>query len=404
MKKYLSIIIAAALTLVLGACASPSSTSSSAESVYANVTETASSTSAADSNASESFTAGIIERKKFGSVYMDVSVDEFNAAGFALGDSVDIAFSNGYKLEDVGYFSGYYGRLNQPVLVAYHGDPKPIIAFASGDRLWDVAKCSEGDSVTITLHEKGKYLDVQNAMPLAYSDNRDDYSSDVAFANFREMKGGALVAERFYRGASPINNRHNRASITDGLVANAGVNFLLDLADTEENVAEYRSEDGFNSSYSAGLLDKGNAALLGLNASYIGEDYKQKLVEGLRKLTNAEGPYYIHCTEGKDRTGFVCLLLEGLAGASFDEVRDDYMTTYDNYYQISKESTPDRYRVVEEYMFEDMIITLTGAVAGEDHSNVDLQAGARAYLKEAGMSDSEIDALRAVLVGEGGAS
>ena len=47
-------------------------------------------------------------------------------------------------------------------------------------------------------------------------------------------------------------------------------------------------------------------------------------------MTGQEGPCYIHCTEGKDRTGFVCLLLEALCGANYGELRDDYMTTYAN--------------------------------------------------------------------------
>lgn len=37
-------------------------------------------------------------------------------------------------------------------------------------------------------------------------------------------------------------------------------------------------------------------------------------------MMNSQGPVYIHCTEGKERTGFVCVLLEALAGASYDEI------------------------------------------------------------------------------------
>ena len=44
--------------------------------------------------------------------------------------------------------------------------------------------------------------------------------------------------------------------------------------------------------------------------------------------------------EGKDRTGYVCALLEGLCGATYDEIVADYLITYDNYYQI----TPDSHR------------------------------------------------------------
>jgi protein tyrosine/serine phosphatase len=30
--------------------------------------------------------------------------------------------------------------------------------------------------------------------------------------------------------------------------------------------------------------------------------------------------YVVHCIEGKDRTGYVCALLEGLCGATYEEI------------------------------------------------------------------------------------
>ena len=53
-------------------------------------------------------------------------------------------------------------------------------------------------------------------------------------------------------------------------------------------------------------------------------------------MTEHSGPCLIHCVEGKDRTGFVCALMLALAGASAQEIIDDYMITYYNYYGITK--------------------------------------------------------------------
>lgn len=47
-----------------------------------------------------------------------------------------------------------------------------------------------------------------------------------------------------------------------------------------------------------------------------------------------DGPYLIHCKEGKDRTGILCTILESFAGASASEVIQDYMITYSNYYGV----------------------------------------------------------------------
>ena len=44
--------------------------------------------------------------------------------------------------------------------------------------------------------------------------------------------------------------------------------------------------------------------------------------------------------ESKDRTGYVCALLEGLCGASYEEMAADYLTTYANYYQVTSENAP----------------------------------------------------------------
>ena len=43
----------------------------------------------------------VIQDKKFGGVYIDITIDEFNDMGFEFGDGVDITFSNGYELKNI---------------------------------------------------------------------------------------------------------------------------------------------------------------------------------------------------------------------------------------------------------------------------------------------------------------
>ena len=45
--------------------------------------------------------AAILHELEFGGVYVDITIDDFNALGFAYGDSVTVSFSNGYELQDV---------------------------------------------------------------------------------------------------------------------------------------------------------------------------------------------------------------------------------------------------------------------------------------------------------------
>ena len=55
-----------------------------------------------------------------GDVCLDISKGELNDLGFTFGDSVDVEFSNGYKLEGIPYYDDYYTEVGGPLLVAYH--------------------------------------------------------------------------------------------------------------------------------------------------------------------------------------------------------------------------------------------------------------------------------------------
>ena len=117
-----------------------------------------------------------------------------------------------------------------------------------------------------------------------------------------------------------------------------------------------------------------------------------------QRLSRELDPYLIHCTEGKDRTGFVCAVLEALCGASYEEIVADYMITYENYYGITRESAPDSYNAIARLNIDGMLAFL----AGVDDSTADLRGlsyeePARNYLKTAGMSDEQINVLVARL-------
>ena len=131
-----------------------------------------------------------------------------------------------------------------------------------------------------------------------------------------------------------------------------------------------------------------------MNPSYSTREYQQKLCAGLAVMAHRDGPYLVHCVEGKDRTGFTCLVLEALAGSSYDEMLADYMETYANYFFITKESAPERYAAVQSVCFDSMIDFLTNGSDGVDYA-----AAARGYLSSGGMSDEDIDLLVEKLTG-----
>ena len=332
----------------------------------------------------------VIHDEEFGGIYIDLSIDEFNALGFDYGDEVSIYFSNGYKLENIPYYNGYYAKTGQPLLVGYPGYPYIEAAISDGDPLWTVADMAEGDTAEISLIQKGKYLHIQNARDIHYSNDRALYPSDDVFANFRSVNAGDISKNTLYRSASPCDNKCNRAKYVDRLMQKANIRFILDLADNKEQIQDYISGDDFDSPYYLSLYDEGDVIPIALNTNFASDEFRQKLAYGLREMTAHEGPYLVHCTEGKDRTGFVCMLLEALCGASYDELVDDYMITYENYYGITKESDPDKYEVIVSDVFLSRLQFITGDA---DPTKADLGKCAEAYLKSAGLTDSEISGI-----------
>ena len=339
---------------------------------------------------------GVVKDEEFGNVYIDLTIEEFNALGFAFGDSVDIAFDNGKSFQDVPYYSGYYVPVGELLACGYPGYPHVVIARNYGASTWEDFGMTENSKVTVTLNKKGKYIDVQELYALEYSDERKDFDSDIMFANFREVRGGRLKEGAFYRSASPCDNQHKRAAYANALAEEHGIRFVLNLSDNETKYTGYTQDPGFVSHYYDSLYQGGNVLLLAMNANYRSDQFAKTISDAFYTMTQHEGPCLIHCVEGKDRTGFVCALLLALAGAGPQEIIDDYMITYDNYYRITKASKPEKYEAILGNV-NDFLYCLCDAEKGTNLNTLDLKAGAESYLRRGGLSDEQIKAIESYI-------
>lgn len=389
----LAAMLAASLATGLMACSATSSNSGNS-----NQQTTSSQTQGAADQQATPLTCNISKHPKFDAAMLELTADDFAQAGLEFGDSCDVSFSNGYTLTDIPYYNGYYVNCGDPVICAYPSEDYVVIANNNAE-FWTPAKLDDSCTTTITLNTKGKYLDTYKALSQSYTNDRADYSSDEQFANFRALSGGKLKENFLYRGASPIDNSRNRASYASKLIERAGVKTVIDLADTAQEVSEYMAADDFNSPYFEKLYKKGKVATLSMSSDHDSAGYKQGMAKALRHLLKNGGPAYIHCTEGKDRTGYICLLIEALAGASYDEMLDDYMLTYANYYGITKEQEPERYAAVEGLYFRDFMTHLSGMEdADEDKLRaIDYSEYAKSYLESCGLSDKEIAQLEELI-------
>lgn len=327
---------------------------------------------------------------EFGGVYVTITIDDFNKLGFEYGDSLDVSFSNGYKLDDIPYYNGYYSKTGEPLVVAYPGYEYIKVCINNGDDLFIVAKLDEEDTATIKINEKNKYLDIQNARDIHYYDEREKYDSDIMFANFRSIMVTGLKNNILYRSASPCDNQHKRAPYVDNLMRDNNISFILNLSDNEDKIKGYISKSDFSSSYFLSLYNEQKVIPIALNMNYQSEDFKKKIVDGLKELIQHDGPYLIHCTEGKDRTGFVCMVLEALVGASYEDIREDYMITYYNYYRIDK--TSSKYDIIVFNLLDPMIESMVNDEV--DYKTVSLSSYAESFLLSGGMTTSELNTLK----------
>ena len=356
----------------------------------------------------------IEHEEEFGGIYIHEQIDAFNKLGFKYGDSVKIEFSNGKTLEDIPYYNGYYTKNGEILLVAYPGYPYIKVCINNGDDLWDQidlhkellqneltnslwTNLSLTDDVTCTvkLNEKGKYTEIQEARDIHYSDDVNDYpqaGDNYVFANFRCLSGGDLVQGRIFRSASPCDNQHNRAIYANNLMEQNGVNYIIDLADDDTKINRYISDPLFQSSRFKTLYEEGNVLPLALNMNFESDYFKEKVVVAMKAIATHEGPYLIHCTEGKDRTGFMCILLEMLGAATYTEIVDDYMTTYLNYYSFNGQFDQIKFDTIVNNVLNPMIASIlnnpNSSIEGADYNYY-----AKKYLSDNGMTDAEITAL-----------
>ena len=227
-----------------------------------------------------------------------------------------------------------------------------------------------GVGFTVSLLLKGGYRDQYEIRHLVKSESRDDYASDEVFANFRPVVDGVL-----YRGANPILADDARAPYVMALVKASGVRAVVNLAQTDEELA--------GNPY--GELPY---VAVGMSADVQSEEFVPSLRKAFEFIVSNDGPYFVHCNEGKDRAGIVCALLEGLLGFTPEQIVEDYMVSYVNYYGI--ETDTEKYALLSQ-----QIGTIMETILGAPMNADTLQARVEAYLTN--VVGVPADALRARL-------
>ncbi len=331
----------------------------------------------------------ILEIEKYGHASTDILIEDFEKLGFKYGDMVTVVFDNGFVVE-APYLDGYYVENGNPLVRAYPGHTNIAVCINYG-KLFKVADLKVGDGLTIMMTKADGYKTQYEIRKLERTNERNDYASDAIFANFRNLAVGEIAADLIYRSANPISNELRRAAYADKLMGEAGVITVVNLADSKEEVDQYLKAEDFNSPNYKKLYDEDKVIYLDMNIAYKSDDFKQGIAEGMKFIAANEGPYLFHCTEGKDRAGFFAAILGSLMGATKEEIVEDYMISYDNFYGVKKGSP--KYEIITG----DVISMLEYVAGTEDLSVENMKRGAEAYLMSVGMTAEEIAAVRAKL-------
>ena len=238
-----------------------------------------------------------------------------------------------------------------------------------------------------TKREQGKTSQKQNFyrnLAKRRSNNRAAYPrlSDLEFANFRAVNTSGMGKGKLYRSSSPVNPWGNRNLIADNAARTAGIKTFVNLSDTEKKLKGYK---GFKYSY----YSSQRILLFNLNWKYQSEEFRRKLAKGISLMAHSQPPFLVHCDMGKDRAGFVCAILECLMDASAEEVTDDYLASFTNYFGIQPHS--------KDYDFvanNEILAFLALAFSVKNINGINLAAVAERYLLRIGVPAKDIATLR----------
>lgn len=346
-------------------------------------------------------TTTIYEIAKHGNLILYMYGSDLFDKGFEHGDVVEIAI--GDKKWEVPLCTSYSDVDNgEAVLRATEATDGVVLAINMGDFAttagiakktaieedpgyrWDYLMESPVE-ITITMKEEGGYREEWLIRQLVRTNERADYShlTDEAFANFRVIETTGMGKGVLYRSSSPINPLLGRNTYADKAAEKAGIMTIVNLADPSNTY-----EGAENTYYSTC-----NVTYVNLGMDFLSESTLSGIADGMRFIINNDGPYLIHCNEGKDRAGFVSALLECLMGATLDEVIDDYMLTYYNYYGVEKGT--EKYDAV---LKNNLIKSLNATFKVDDIYKANLAGEAEAFLiEDAGLTADEVNALKAKL-------
>ena len=341
--------------------------------------------------------AEVAEITSYGDLVLDITPEDLFAESYLITDVVALEV-DGARFVMPLVTAQIEGMPGYPALIASQaGVVKACIPYGRLVEAGGLAGVvAPGDAVAISMVRRGGFAETYPSNQLVRTYERGDYDSDEAYANFRVVEATGLGKGALVRSSTPIDNTVARAWYAATLDTEAGVRCVLNMSNDEDDVPGLvRSTRPASADYGQ-LFNEGLVCAIAMDIHLGSETFCEGLIEELRFMAEHEGPYLLHCIEGKDRTGFSCMLLEALMGASYEEIAADYLQTFVNFYHVEPGSR--QYDVLQgEYVDRFLLKMMTGVGSRERLRTIDLQAKATSYLLGLGLTNGEVEAIRANL-------
>ena len=348
------------------------------------------------SGARDFITFAVTKINKHGNVILDTTFDEMNQKGIEIGDIITVKAGNGvydipvgtsYTDVDSGEMFCRFDTEDQEVgLVINMGSFAAETGIARKQKIeedpgysWEILI----PEIQLSLKEKQGYLSEYNTRNLTRTNVREDYPdlTDEEFANFRAVSVTGIRENYFYRSSSPINPALGRDTYAMAAMENAGISSVLNIADSVEAMKNFEA-------YKDSYYSRCSVINTEMSYDFASKVFGEKVKESAVFILDHDGPFLIHCKEGKDRTGILCAILECFAGASFEEIEQDYMLTFRYFYGVTPEQ--ETYEII---LKDNLVKALCGMFDIGQLDGADLQAESREYLRGVGLTDEQLEQL-----------
>jgi len=288
-----------------------------------------------------SITGEVIGLSSYNQPKLDVDASEVLSEDVPLGTLFRIETPT-ETFENAVLIIGYKGMFMFDLFVNVESDGKISVGCVG-----KLVEAEKGSSITLTktgVSERYKETPCYNK---GQSDSREDYPSDAVFANFYEVTGGTIASGILYRSYSPYYDQATqpRSYYVNKLAEEAGIAFDIALSYSDKTIADAISK---YEGYCLDLCKEGK--YIAPSMGYLYFQQKEKTVAVLESIIDNDGPYLIHCNAGRDRTGFMVLLIQALCGCSVDEMKENEARAFQYLYGIETDSK--EYRWVVECTYE----------------------------------------------------